>query len=520
MTDILTLQTSWNRLLAVVEEQARTLLRTAFSPIVREAGDLSAGVFDPKGRMLAQAVTGTPGHVNSMAASVGRHFTRFPPETMRDGDIFITNDPWDGTGHKNDLVVTTPVFRGGKLVALFSCTSHLTDLGGLGFGPDATDVYAEGLGLPIMKLATGGEINEAILDIVAANSRLPEDSVGDVHSLVACNEIGARRLNAMMDEFAIADLDALGDYILTTSRNGVLSAMADLPRGSWSYRMRVDGYDHPIDLAATTTIENDRVCVDFAGTSPEVGRGINVPLTYTAAYTSFGLACALAPHVPNNAGSLAVYETRAPEGSILNARPPAPVALRHVIGQMLPDMVFGCLRQAIPGRLPAEGTSCLWNITLRGVSGDMASADGENFALTVTSNGGTGARPGLDGLSATAFPSGVKGSSVEIMETVAPIVIRRKELRPGSGGTGLTRGGDGQSIEIAHRHGRAMTLLAAFDRIDYPARGADGGADGLPGSVALGSGARLRGKGTQTIPAGDSLAIETPGGGGLGRKSE
>ena len=513
--DTIRLQVMWNRLIAVVEEQAQTLMRTAFSPIVRECGDLSAGVFDPRGRMLAQAVTGTPGHVNSMAESV-KHFIRhFPLETIAEGDIYICNDPWMGTGHLNDFVLTTPCFRQGQLVALFSCTAHLTDIGGIGAGPDGSDVHMEGLYIPMLKLADRGRMNETLLAMVRANTRQPVESEGDVYSLAACNDIGCERLNAMMDEFGLDELDELAEHICERSRQAVISEIARLPRGVYRNTMTVDGFEAPVDLCATLRIADDAIQVDFQGTSVRSGKGVNVPLAYTRAYTSFGLACVVAPAIPNNAGSLGCYRIDAPEGSILNAPYPAPVYARHVIGQMLPDVVFGCLAQAVPERVPAEGAACLWNLTFRGETRRGANRS-TIFTITAVTNGGTGARPMKPGLSATAYPSGVRGTPVEINESVAPLIFWRKELREGSGGTGRQRGGDGQVIEVGSSIDAEFELLAAFDRIKHPARGRDGGGDGEPGAVFLKSGQQLQGKGTQRIPAGERLVVHTPGGGGFG----
>lgn len=509
------MQVMWNRLIAVVEEQAQTLLRTAFSSIVRECGDLSAGVFDRRGRMLAQAVTGTPGHVNSMAESVTHFIRHFPLETMKPGDIYICNDPWMGTGHLNDFVLTTPCFHRGKLVALFSCTSHLMDIGGLGFGPDATDVFMEGLYIPMLKLADGGVLNETLMAMIRANTRLPIDTEGDVYSLANCNDVGCRRLAEMMEEFDLDDLDHLAEHICTRSREGVMAEIAKLPHGSWSNKMTIDGYDEPIDLVAKTTISDKGIHVDFTGTSPAARRGINVPMAYTTAYTVFGLGCVVASRIPNNAGSLSPLTVSAPPGTILNAPKPKPVLARHIIGQMLPDVVFGCLRQAVPERVPAEGTSCLWNITLRGETAEQ-SLGNYGFAMTFTSNGGTGARPQKDGLSATAYPSGVRGTPVEIAEQLMPVIFWKKELRPDSGGAGHTRGGMGQIMEIGSAIDKPFELLAAFDRIDNPPRGRDGGHNGEAGSVSLKSGKKLRGKGFQTVPQGDRLIVNTPGGAGLG----
>jgi N-methylhydantoinase B len=508
-------QIQWNRLIAIVEEQAQVLLRTAFSPIVREAGDLSAGVFDTQGRMLAQAVTGTPGHVNSMAESVKHFIAHFGLESMKPGDAYITNDPWMGTGHLNDFVITTPCFHNGRLVALFSCTSHLIDIGGIGFGPDGTDVFMEGLYIPFLKLIEEGRVNETLIAMIKANTRLPVDTIGDTYSLAACNDVGCRRLTEMMTEFKLTDLDDLGAYICDRSREAVLAEVAKLPKGSWTNTMVTDGYDSPIALTATITVSDEGIHVDYTGTSPAAARGINVPHSYTTAYTVFGLACIVGSRIPNNAGSLGPLTVSAPEGTILNAPKPAPVCSRHVIGQMLPDVVFGCLRQAIPDRVPAEGTSCLWNLNVRGrVSGGAGGNYG--FSMAVTSNGGTGARPHADGLSATAYPSGVKGTPVEIAEQITPLIFWRKEYRPDSGGAGRTRGGHGQIIEIESRIGEPFELLAAYDRIVHPARGRDGGQDGAPGSVSFKSGQKLKGKGFLMVPSDERLVVMTPGGGGIG----
>ena len=299
----------------------------------------------------------------------------------------------------------------------------------------------------------------------------------------------------------------------------MLAEIAKLPKGTWHNSMTVDGYDEPVTLKAALTVSDGGIHVDYTGTTGVSKRGINVPHAYTTAYTVFGLGCVVATHIPNNAGSLEPLTVSAPDGCILNAPKPTAVASRHVIGQMLPDVVFGCLRQVIPDRVPAEGTSCLWNINVRG---HVAGGEGGNygFGMAITSNGGTGARPDKDGLSATAYPSGVRGTPVEIAETQTPLIFWRKEFRPDSGGAGRTRGGLGQIMEIESGIAEPFDLLAAFDRIDYPARGRDGGGDGEAGFVALKSGKTLKGKGFQLIPPGDRLIVMTPGGGGIGAPAE
>ena len=512
-------QVMWNRLLSVVEEQGQTLVRTAFSPIVRECGDISAGVFDLEGRMMAQAVTGTPGHVNSMAESVKHFINHFPLNTMFEGDIFITNDPWMGTGHLNDFVLTTPCFKDNKIVGLFSCTSHLTDIGGLGVGPDATDIHMEGLYIPMLKLADKGVMNKTLLKLIGQNTRQPVETEGDVYSLAACNDIGCKRLVEMMKEFKIDDLKKLSDFIYDKSFSAVENEIKKIPNGVYKNSMMIDGFEKDIKLEAKLKVSDNFISVDYTGTSDKSKFGINVPLSYTKAYTCFGLSCLVSAEIPNNAGSLKPFEIDAPIGSILNAPYPAAVCARHIIGQMLPDVVFGCLEKAIPEKVPAEGASCLWNITFRGKT-DRGPNNNSLFAVTAVVNGGTGARPNKDGLSATAYPSGVRGTPVEINEAVAPLLFLKKEYNPGSGGKGKFNGGLGQVIEIKSAINEDMDLLASFDRIKFPARGRSNGENGNAGQVSIKNKRKLNGKGTQVIKAGEILQIFTPGGGGLGDYSE
>jgi N-methylhydantoinase B len=434
---------------------------------------------------------------------------------MKPGDAYITNDPWMGTGHLNDFVITTPAFHNGKLVGLLSCTSHLMDIGGIGFGPDATDVFMEGLYIPMLKLIDQGVVNETLMAMIRANTRLPIDTEGDTYSLAACNDVGAKRLAEMMDEFGIESLEEIADHICERSREAVMAEIAKLPKGTWHNEMTCDGYDAPVSLKAALTVSERGIHVDFTGTSPQSRYGINVPMAYTTAYTVFGLGCVVASQIPNNAGSLGPLTVSAPAGCILNAPKPAPVCSRHIIGQMLPDVAFGCLRQIIPDRVPAEGTSCLWNLNVRGET-QAGSGGNYGFTMAVTSNGGTGARPDKDGLSATAYPSGVRGTPVEIAESQTPLIFWKKELRPDSGGAGRTRGGHGQIIEIGSGIDRPWDILAAFDRIDHPARGRDGGNNGAAGYVGLKSGQKFRGKGFQLVPPGERLVVLTPGGGGIG----
>ncbi|WP_400083064.1 hydantoinase B/oxoprolinase family protein [Yoonia sp. R78084] len=510
-------QVMWNRLISVVEEQAQALVRTAFSTSVREAGDLSAGVYNADGLILAQAVTGTPGHVNAMADAVAHFIRRIGRENIQEGDVYITNDPWEGTGHLHDITVVTPSFHNGHHVGFFACTAHVVDIGGRGFGADAASVYEEGIYIPIMKFADRGKVDETLIRLLRGNVREPDQLIGDIYALATCNEIGHRRLTEMMDEFGLGDLTGIGDFILENSRRATLERIAALPRETATGAMRIDGFDRPIDLKVRLEIAGDRISCDFAGTSGVDRKGINVPMVYTKAYACYALKCAIAPEIPNNAASLAPFEVTAPAGSIVNAVHPAPVALRHIIGHMIPDTVYDALDKILPANVPAEGAGCLCNfqVSLRPAPGHQ----GRRSEVLTFNSGGAGARPTVDGLNATAFPSGVMTMPIEATEHTGPVIIWRKELRPDSGGAGQYRGGLGQYMEVGATAGHEFDFSAMFDRVHHPARGRQGGQDGAPTVIAQDDGSVMQGKGKQFVPEGRRVMLALPGGAGYGPAS-
>ena len=384
-----------------------------------------------------------------MADAVGHFIRRIGRDKMLEGDVYITNDPWEGTGHKHDITVVTPSFHNKTLIGFFACTAHVTDIGGRGFGADANDIHEEGLYIPIMKFASEGTVDPTLITIIRGNVREPDQLVGDIYALATCNEIGHRRLIDMIDEFGLSDLHSISDFILTNSRTATLERINALKPGTAEGSMRIDGYSAPIDLKVKLTIEKDRIISDWEGTSGLDKKGINVPLVYTKAYACYALKCAIAPEIPNNPASLEPFEITAPENTIVNALPPAPVALRHVIGHMVPDTVYNALDQLLPGLVPSEGAGCLCNfqVSLRPRTDEPAPEDAVRSEVLIFNSGGSGARPSLDGMSATAFPSGVMTMPVEATEQVGPVVIWRKELRPDSGGAGQFRGGLGQYMD-------------------------------------------------------------------------
>jgi len=511
-------QVMWNRLISVVEEQAQALVRTAFSTSVREAGDLSAGVYDLQGRMLAQAVTGTPGHVNAMADAVAHFIRRIGRQNIFQGDVYITNDPWEGTGHLHDITMVTPSFHNGVLVGFFGCTAHIVDIGGRGFGADAASVYEEGLYIPIMKFAERGDVDETLVRIVRGNVREPDQLIGDMYALVTCNEIGHRRLIDMMKEFELDDLAGIAGFILENSRRATIERIAALPQQEARGEMTVDGFDTPITLKVRLSIEGDRIISDFEGTSGLDKKGINCPLVYAKAYSCYALKCAIAPEIPNNHASLEPFEIRAPVDTIVNAVHPAPVALRHIIGHFVPDAVYDALDKILPGVVPAEGAGCLCNfqVSVRPRTDALAPEGARRAEVLTFNSGGSGARPEHDGLNATAFPSGVMTMPIEATEHTGPVIIWRKELRVDSGGAGKTRGGLGQYMEVGAVEGHEFDFQAMFDRVEHPARGRRGGGQGAATTIAQDDGSAMRGKGKQFVPHGRKVMLAFPGGAGYG----
>ena len=510
--DPVTLEVIWNRFLSVANEQQDALIRTAFSTIVRESQDLACGMFDTKGRMIAQSLSGTPGHINAMATSMKHFLAAFPGDKMAPGDVLITNDPWQTAGQINDITITTPVFKHGRLVALFANTCHSADIGGRILSAEAREVFEEGLRIPIMKLFDRGEPNRILMQVVRSNVRQPDEVIGDFYAQTASNDAGGRALLEMMEEFALDSIDPVAEEIIGRSETAVRSEIRKLPSGEWSNETWSDGFEEPIVIRCKVKVAGDEIFIDFAGSSPQSTRGINVVLNYTHAYASFAIKAAICPDVPHNEGSFRPVHVSAPAGSIMNALDPAPVASRQVIGHFIPSAIFAALSGALPGRLMAPGADPIWLSVWRGQN--------PPFTLTIFQVGGTGARPAKDGLSAVGFPSGVAGVPAEVIESLSPVVMQRRQLRPDSGGAGKWRGGLGQLTEFTRRGEGRWSVSSIADRTEYPAPGLLGGGSGAKGEVMLGDGTRLHAKAMVDLKRGDVVHVNLPGGGGYGNAFE
>lgn len=512
--DAIELEILWSNLTAIVSDQAKNLQRNAFSPIVREAGDLGAALFDAKGRMIAQAVTGTPGHINALAKTVEEVVLKYPPETMREGDVFVTNDPWKAAGHFFDITIVYPVFCKGRLIALSGNTAHHTDIGGYGLGAGARDVHEEGLFIPLMKVLEQGVRNETLYDMIAHNVRTPKAVFGDLASQISSGRVCAGRLAALCERHGLEDLQTLSDEIIRRSEAATREAIRRLKPGTYTGETRFDipgGEEIVLKVSVTIDSEKGALHLDFAGSSPASKQGINVVMNYTTAYSVFATRSLINPELPNNHGSLAPITVSAPEGCIVNAKYPAPLNARHVVGMFVPFPIINALQDAVPERALAEGAGAVWTVQIQGR--DEA---GHDFTSTLFNySGGMGARQSKSGPATTGYPTGIAAVPVEVLETAMPILFDRKELRLGSGGRGTHPGGDGQIVSFRMRTDKPWLLNAMASRMQNAPQGMKGGLPGQPGEFLV-NGERLTVSGKLEMRPDDVVTMYTPGGGGYG----
>ena len=512
--DPIELEVLWQSLIATVNEQARALQRAAFSPIVREAGDLANAVFDQRGRMVAQAVTGTPGHINSLARAATAVLEVYPPESLVEGDVLITNDPYKTAGQLLDVTVLYPVFRSGRAIAFFGSTIHHTDVGGYGIGAGARDVFEEGLWIPICKLMKAGQRNGDVWNFILSNVRQPDHMSGDLHAQMASGEVGAQRLLSLCSQHDLDDIEALADEIIDRSEAATRATIRELPAGTYRAKAELDLADGSrIDIVCAITVDPvaGEILVDYAGSSGASPYGINVVKNYTHAYTTFAVRSVLNPELPNNHGSLAPILVEAPVGSIVNAVSPQPCTARHVVGMFLPNALLKALAQIKPQQAMAEGSGAVWTMQ---VSGNHD--DGRPFITAMfTYAGGVGARAAKPGLSACSYPTGIAAVPVEVVEASAPIRFHRKSLREGSGGMGRQVGGLGQTVEFSVDTTRPWQLNAVTSRLAVAPEGIFGGQAGAAGSFTV-NGEAVRTQQRITLQPDDVVSLQLPGGGGYG----
>lgn len=512
--DPVVLEIAWSRLQAVVDEGEVTLMRTAFSAIIREAYDFGVVLLDAGGGSVVQSQHSLPSFVGTLPRTLRAALRQYPASGWGPGDVYATNDPWLGTGHLPDVTMMRPIFRGARLIAYIGCIAHWADVSGMIWSGDTREIYEEGLRLPLRRLVAGGVLNEDIAAIIDANVRLPEQVSGDLHAQLATLEVSERRLQELLDEMGMDDPAALFAAMQERSERAMRAAIAGLPDGTYAHEVEIDGVDAPLLLRVAMTVAGETIALDWSGSSPQCDRGINETYNHAYAMSVYPIKCSLAPDVPNNDGSYRPITMHAPAGSIINARYPAAVASRQILGHYLSNVVFGALAQVVPDRVLADSGSPSPRIVFSGVR-----ADGTNYGTTLLLSGGMGAHAACDGLSAAPFPSNAGAISVEMAEAAAPLIFRRRALRTDSGGAGRTRGGLGVTtvVEVAGRFPATVSVMV--DRVDHPPLGRLGGQAGAP-NVVLRNGERVPSKSRVRMNPGDVLTVHSAGGAGFGPPAE
>jgi len=521
--DPVTLEVVRNACMAVAEEMTATLVRTAYSPNVKERRDCSCALFDAAGRMVAQAET-IPVHLGAMPFSVRAAVEAFPKSDLEPGDAILLNDPFRGGAHLPDLTLVTPVFADGEVIAFAANRAHHADVGGATAGSvsaDSTEIYEEGFRIPPVKLLDGGDYDESVRDLLFANVRTPAERRGDLRAQVAANETGRERTRDLVARHGRETFDEALAGVQTYSERRMRAEIEALPDGTYEFRDVLDddgrgNRDLPIEVAVT--VDGDAVTVDFAGTADQTEGPVNAVLAVTTSATYYALRCVTDPEIPPNHGCYRPITVEAAEGSLVNAEAPAAVVAGNLeTSQRVTDAVFGALAAAVPERVAAAGQGTMNNLTVGGTD----PRDGEPFAFYATHGGGAGGRAGADGMDGVhVHMSNTQNTPVEVLETAYPLRVERYELRPGSGGAGEYRGGLGLRRDVAVRGDATASLLA--ERHRSRPYGLAGGDPGAPGAAYLfpdgdeSAAERLPAKTTLDLDAGDVVSIRTPGGGGYG----
>ena len=514
VADPIFLEVFWTRVRSIADEAAKLIVRTSFSTLSTEANDFAVVVTDSAGRSLAENSGSIPSFISTLPRTVKTALERIGAAGMRDGDVYITNNPWIGTGHLNDVCIVKPIFHADRLIGFAATAGHVPDIGGKIRSVDARELFEEGFHMPLMRLLRDGKPDETLLTLIRTNVRTPEQTVGDIWSQVGAVELIARRLNEVLTEYALDGIDDLAAALFERGDAAMRNAIAKLPDGVYRYEMQSDGFDETFRFAVAVKIAGSEIECDFAGTSPQQPRAINCVMAYTYAMTAYAIKCLLLPDLPNNDGLFWPIRAVAPEGTILNPKSPAPVGGRSCSGHYVPIVIFGALHAVLPDRVMAGAGSPLWIANMSGIR-----PDGKPFANVLFYNGGMGATAAKDGSSVMSWPSNISPTPVEVAERDAPVFFRYKRLRPGSGGAGRTRGGLGEEVCFVSKHGGPLAIVFLTERIRVPAPGLGGGGTGACGEVLI-NGVAVDSRRPQVLSPGDEVILRTPGGGGYGAAEE
>jgi N-methylhydantoinase B len=522
--DSILTQILWNRVISVADEAAIGLVRTSFSSAVRDFHDYSCGLFDARGSLLAHSTKTTTAFIGVMPYLMQHFLAHFPPESLAPGDALVTNDPWMGTGHTYDLCIAAPIFHRGTVAGFAICIVHHLDVGGRMATTESKDMYEEGLRLPMLKLYSEGRFDPAVHAIIEANVREPAKMFGDIRAQIVSNNVCARGLVSMMDDYDLTaeTLHELSTEISERAERSLREKIAQLPDGIYRNDVTLPtiGSVSGINIKVAVEVKGDEIVIDYAGSSPEVAAAVNVTFNMTRSYSMYPIKLALDPGIPNNEGSFRPVTVKAPEGSLLNCRPPAPTWGRTMICHNLPEIVFGALAKAIPDRVMAgSGATPLVFTYFR-----AKRKDGKTYVGINSSMGGLGANSRGDGPSCRGFPYNVGNIPIETVENDLPIVYLRKELLPDSAGAGHHRGGLGQEFEFEVADGAlgpdgpcVVSIRGSGRKPEspYPVFGLDGGGVGRGEGLTL-NGVDIPHGPQQQLRAGDRLRMALPGGGGYG----
>ncbi|HMJ96639.1 MAG TPA: hydantoinase B/oxoprolinase family protein [Thermoleophilaceae bacterium] len=517
--DVITLSVVWTRLVEICEEMGAALRKTAFSPAIREAEDCGVGLFDRRGRLLAQGVF-TPGQVGSMPFALQHALDAYPAETLRPGDGIVLNDPYMGNGHLPDIFCFAPVYSDDELVGYAGSCAHHMDVGGAAPGSQATvgifDMHQEGIRITPVRAFVGGDPVREVLELVTANVRKPDDTAGDLRAQMTTCLIGARRLVELYDEYGEAVIEGCMDELIARTETGAREAVSAIPDGRYEFEDYLDDWGpdtDPVRIAVAVDVSGDEITVDFTGTGPAVRAALNCPYNFTYAYSLFAVKALTDATLPENEGGRRPLTVIAPEGCFLNPIPPAPTGARATVAIRIVDAIMGALSQALPERAVAAPSHFV-NTTFGGVSDT-----GEPFVYYELLIGGVGGRAHSDGVDGLVSCFNTSNIPVEIHEATSPVLVERLELLEDSGGPGLHRGGVGIRKVLRVLAG-PVRLTNLADRQVYPAWGLFDGEPGAIGSVTLSRNGHtevLHSKTTRDVAAGDILDYRVAGAGGWGR---
>src|SRR5882724_2824783 len=516
--DPITLEVLWTRIISVVDEAAKAIVRTSFSTLSNEANDFACVLTDARGFALAQNSGSIPSFIGTLPATVRHFLSGIGAQNMRPGDVLITNDPWQGTGHMSDVCLVKPIFllkeegTGSQpiLVAFSATTAHMPDIGGRIRAIEARELFEEGFHIPLAHLMREGQVDETLLGLLRANVRTPDQTVGDIYAQVSANELMENRVRRLMEEYGLDSLEGLADELFARSERAMRDAIHLVPDGTYRFGIETDGFEAPYRFRVALTVRGDEIVADFTGTSPAQPRAINCVMAYTYAMTAYAVRCALLPGLPNNEGMYRPVKVEAPEGCLLNPKFPAAVVSRAQTGHYVPVLVLGALHRVIPDCVMAGAGSPLWAVAQSGTRDD-----GRPYTTVLFYNGGMGATSAKDGEHVLSWPSNISSTPVEVAERNSPLFFHYKRLRPGSGGAGRHRGGLGQDILVESGSPRPIVLSFMAERTKFPAPGFKGGGAGGLGDVRI-NGKKVDHRRQHVLARGDRVLVSTPGGGGYG----